>query len=60
MSQSTSTTTDEFQDKIIIYKLFNDPKLLESLKTIGTHDVFSSLKEFCSDQLKVSIFLDYS
>ena len=55
-SQSTSTNTDDLQDKIFIYKLSNDPKLLENLKTIETHDVFTSLKEFCNDQLKVSIF----
>ena len=50
-----STICDEFYDDVIIYKLFNNPTLLESLKRIESVKLFKTLKPFCSNELKVCI-----
>ena len=55
MSQTT-TTTNELHDKVFIFKVFNNPGLLESLKSINQHQVYLDLKNFCSEEIKVYVF----
>ena len=53
-----STISDALYDDIIIYKLFNNPTLLESLKRIERPKVFTAIEEFYVDNLKVrTVFL---
>ena len=51
-----STISDELYDDVIIYKLFGNPTLLESLKQIKDVEIFTCLEPFCPDDLKVCIF----
>ena len=48
-----STISDELYDDIIIYKLYSNPTLLESLKKIERPKVFTAIEEFYVDNLKV-------
>ena len=50
-----STISDELYDDVIIYKLFGNPTLLESLKQIKDVEIFTGLEPFCTDDLKVCI-----
>ena len=61
MSQTATTNSDELHDKVFIFKVFNNPGLLESLKSINQHQVYLDLKNFCSEEIKVFCFLyDFS
>ena len=51
-----STISDEFYDDVIIYKLFSNPTLLESLKQIENVEIFTAVEEFYFDDLKVCIY----
>ena len=54
-SQATSLITDEFHDLVFIYKISNDLSLSERLKnTTKILEVFTPLKNFCTDLIKVS------
>ena len=55
MSQTRSVENDETHDKVFTFKVFNNPALLERLKTVSKHQVFMDLKDFCSDEVKVII-----
>ena len=57
MNQTRSIVSDEFRDIVFIFKISNDPKLSEKLKNVEKPDVFTPLKEFCNNQIKVSLFL---
>ena len=59
MSQITFnlTISDELFDSVFIYKLFNNPNLLESLKCIEKSEVFTSLEAFCINELKVCLVI---
>ena len=52
--QTFSTDVDEIFDKVVIFKLFNNPKVFENLKLITETEIFSSLKELCFEKLKVN------
>ena len=53
---TVSTITDELYDDVIIYKLFSNSILLETLKQIENNEVFTTLEPFCVDELQVCIF----
>ena len=53
---TVSTITDELYDDVIIYKLFSNSILLETLKRIENNEVFTTLEPFCVDELQVCIF----
>ena len=55
MMPTISTISNELLDHVVIYKLFNNPSLLEGLKRIERPEVFTALKTFCIDELKVCI-----
>ena len=46
--------SDKLEDKVFVFKISNDPSLLEKLKNIEKPEVFSSVMEHCTDELKVS------
>lgn len=50
---SISTISDEVYDNVLVYKLFSNPALLESLKQIENIEVFKSLEKFYVSDLKV-------
>ena len=50
---SQPTISDDLQDKVFVFKISNDPSLSEKLKNVEKHDVFTSLVEHCTDELKV-------
>ena len=54
---TTSTISDELYDGVFIYKLFSSSTLLKSLKQIQNVEVFTTLKPFCFDKLKVCLKL---
>ena len=54
ISPATLTTSDELHDKCFIFKILEDPSLQERLKHVEKFEVFTPLKEFCKDQLKVT------
>ena len=56
LNQEIATTSDKISDNVFVYKLFSNPALLESLKQIENIEVFTVLKLFCTDQIKVCIF----
>ena len=59
MSQTTKNI-DEF-DKVFIFKVFNNPGLLETLKSIKQHQVYFDLKNFCTEEIKVCyLFYNFS
>ena len=47
---------DVNSNDVIIYELFSNPTLLESLKRIENIEVFKNLESFCTDELKVCKF----
>ena len=51
-----STISDELYDDVMIYKLFSNPTLLETLKRIENVEVFTTLEPFCVDELQVCFF----
>ena len=51
-----STISDELYDDVVIYKLFSNPNLFESLKQIENNEIFTALEPFCVDELQVCIF----
>ena len=51
MSQITS---NKLHDDVFVFKILNDLNLTEKLKTVEVEEVFTSLNDFCSDELKVS------
>ena len=53
MSRTRSINPDELHDDVFIFKISNNPSLLKSLKRIEKPEVFSPLKEFYIDELKV-------
>ena len=55
MSRTRSVESDEMHDKVFTFKVFNNPGLLERLKTVSKHQVFMNLKDFCCDEAKVLI-----
>ena len=56
MSHTISTVSDEDYDEVFVFKLFNNPSLLDSLKSIERPEIFSPLKELINiDLLKVCI-----
>ena len=49
-----ATISDEISDSVFVYKLFSNPTLLETLKKrIEDIEVYTTLKPFCVDKLKV-------
>ena len=56
LSQGSSTISDELSDNVLVYKLFSNPTLLETLKRIENVEIFKTLEPFCSDEVKVCIF----
>ena len=54
------TISDKVYDDVVIYKLFSNPTLLESLKKIENVEVFTAIKEIYINKLKVCIFYYYS
>ena len=50
------TISDEVYDDVIVYKLFSNPTLLESLKNIENNEVFTAIEEFFTNELKVCKF----
>ena len=55
--KTISTISDRLCDDAIIYKLFSNPTLFETLKQIENVEVFTALEFFCTDELKVFFFL---
>ena len=55
--ETISTISDEDFDRVFVYKLYNNPKLLESLKRIESYEVFTPLEDLCTDELKVCFLL---
>ena len=53
-NQTYSTDIDETFDKVVVFKLFNNPEVFENLKLIMHTEIFTSLIDLCSDNLKVS------
>ena len=53
MRQTILTISDEVYDDVFVFKLFNKPRILESLKSIEVPEIFTSMKTFCIDELKV-------
>ena len=53
LSQVIATTSDEISDNVLVYKLFSNSTLLESLKLIENIEVFTTLKLFCTYEIKV-------
>ena len=51
--------TSRIYDRVFIYKLFNNPMMLENLKRIESYEVFTSLKEFCTEELNVCFYYYY-
>ena len=56
MSQTRSMYSEELRDSVFIFKISNDPRLAEKLKNVEKPEVFTPLKEFCNDQIKVGLF----
>ena len=56
MIPRSSINAEELHDNVTIYKISNDPIVSENIKSIGIPEVFSSLKKFCTIELKVFIF----
>ena len=54
--KTISTISDRLCDDAIIYKLFSNPTLFETLKQIENVEIFTALEFFCTDKLKVCIF----
>ena len=50
------TISDELYDDVVIYKLFSNPILLETLKEIENVEIFTAVEEFYFDDLKVCIY----
>ena len=54
MRLATLPISDELHDRCFIFKISEDPNLLERLKSVEIFEVFTPLKEFCKDQYKVT------
>ena len=50
------TISDELYDDVVIYKLFSNPILLETLKEIENVGIFTAVEDFYFDNLKVCIY----
>ena len=50
---SILTISDELHDDVIIYKLFNNPTLLETLKRFENIEIIIAVEPFCFGELKV-------
>ena len=46
--------SDESHDRVFVFKISEDPNLLEKLKNVEIKQVFSSLMDFCIGEIKVS------
>ena len=55
--ETNSNISDEDYDRVFVYKLYNNPMLLESLKSIESSEVFTPLEDLCTDELKVCFLL---
>ena len=53
LSQEIAIISDETFDNVFVYKLYSNPTLLESLKLIENIEVFTTLKLFCTYEIKV-------
>ena len=51
-----SNAPDQLYDDVFTYKLNSKPNLLESLKQVDRPEIFTPLKNFCSDEHKVWTF----
>ena len=51
-----STISDELYDDVVIYKLYSNPILLETLKQIENVEIFTAVEEFYFDDLKVCLY----
>ena len=51
-----STISDELYDDVVIYKLYSNPILLETLKQIENVEIFTAVEEFYFDDFKVCIY----
>ena len=61
MSQTRSINTDELHDNVFLFKVSGNPSLLEILKQVEKPEVFTSLNEFCNDDVKVcSTFIHFN
>ena len=56
LCQRVATTSDETSDNVLVYKLFSNPTLLETLKRIENVEIFKTLEPFCLDDVQVCIF----
>ena len=56
LSQGNATISDETSDNFLIYKLFSNPTLLETLKQTENIEIFAALKPFCIEELQVCIY----
>ena len=56
VSQTRLIISDDLHDKVLLFKILQDLSLSERLKNIDIFEVFTSLKEFLVDELKVILF----
>ena len=56
MNQIRSVVSEELKDSVVIFKISDDPRLAEKLKNVEKPDVFTPMKDFCNNQIKVSFF----
>ena len=56
VSQTRLVISDDLHDKVLLFKISEDLSLSERLKNIDIVEVFTSLKEFLVDDLKVILF----
>ena len=56
MSLIRSIVSEVRRDRVFIFKISDDPRLAEKLKNVEKPEVFTPLKEFCNDQIKVGLF----
>lgn len=47
---------EKLHDDVAIFKIYNSSELFETLKKIELSQVFTSLKTFCTEQVKVCTF----
>ena len=51
---------EKLHDDVTIFKIYNSSELSESLKNIKLSQVFTSLKSYCTEQVKVCTFFIHS
>ena len=56
LNQEIVTISDEIADNVLVYKLFSNPFLLETLKQTENVEVFTTLEPFFVDEIKVCVF----